>query len=113
MKKFLPLLLLAFPALLCAQPCNIDSSYTLTGIYPDTLPTATVGQYYSTDATFVMPLDTMGYDFTNFQILTVTLPVVLTWQCNNSANGCNYDPWVNQYGCVNISGTPLLAGFYP
>ncbi len=96
-----------------AQICTVDTTYTAPGIYPDTLPTATVGQPYSTDITFVLPLDTMGYDFTNFHILTCTLPVGLTWQCSNAANGCNYDPWVNQYGCVNVSGTPLLAGFYP
>lgn len=113
MKKLLPLLTLLFPVLLSAQVCNINTSYTQPGIYPDTLPTATVGQPYSADITFVLPLDTMGYDFTNFHILTCTLPVGLTWQCNASANNCNYDPWVNQYGCVNVSGTPLLAGFYP
>lgn len=113
MKKLLPLLVLLFPAMLSAQICTIDTTYVQPGIYPDTLPTATVGQAYSSDITFVLPLDTMGYDFTNFHILTCTLPVGLTWQCNAAANNCNYDPWVNQYGCVNVSGTPLLAGFYP
>lgn len=112
MKNVLLVCLVLLPALAFAQPCTINTSYTQPGIYPDTLPTATVGQPYSTDATFVMPLDTQGYDFTNFHILTVTLPVGLTWQCNNFANGCNYDPWVNQYGCVNVSGTPLMAGFF-
>lgn len=113
MKKLLPLLVLLFPAMLSAQICTIDTTYTQPGVYPDTLPTATVGQAYSEDITFMLPLDTMGYDFTNFHILTCTLPVGLTWQCNAVANNCNYDPWVNQYGCVNVSGTPLLAGFYP
>jgi len=113
MKKLLPLLVLLFPAMLSAQICTIDTTYTQPGIYPDTLPTATVGQPYSSDITFMLPLDTMGYDFTNFHILTCTLPVGLIWQCNAVANNCNYDPWVNQYGCVNVSGTPLLAGFYP
>lgn len=115
MNKLLLLLLLPLFALnanVNAQ-CTIDSSYTVPGIYPDTLPTATVGQPYSTDITFVLPLDTMGYDFTNFHILTCTLPVGLTWQCNAVANNCNYDPWLNPYGCVHVSGTPLLAGFYP
>ncbi|HTF05786.1 MAG TPA: T9SS type A sorting domain-containing protein [Bacteroidia bacterium] len=113
MKKLLPLLvLLALPFFASAQ-CTPNTTYTIPGIYPDTLPTGTVGQPYSSDITFMLPLDTGGYDFTNFEILTITLPVGLTWQCNNFANGCNYDPWVNQYGCVNVSGTPLLAGFYP
>lgn len=110
-KHLLASLLLLMSVKLFAQ-CTINTSYTQPGIYPDTLPTATVGQPYSTDITFVMPLDTGGYDFTNFHILTVTLPVGLNWACNSMANNCNYDPQTNQYGCVNVSGTPLLAGFY-
>jgi hypothetical protein len=94
------------------QVCNIDYSQTQVGIYPDTLPTGFVGQPYSADVTFVMPLDTMGYDFTNFHILSVSLPVGLSWQCNNNTSNCDYDPQVSQYGCVNIAGTPLLAGVY-
>jgi hypothetical protein len=92
--------------------CTIDYTPTSTGIYPDTLPTGYVGQAYDTDITFFMPLDTMGYDFTNFKILSVSLPVGLNWECNNAANGCNYNPQQSQYGCVNIAGTPLLAGQY-
>jgi hypothetical protein len=92
--------------------CTIDYTPTTTGIYPDTLPTGYVGQAYNTDITFVMPLDTLGYNFTNFKILSVSLPVGLNWQCNNAANGCNYNPQQSQYGCVNIAGTPLLAGQY-
>jgi hypothetical protein len=95
-----------------AQICTIDYSQTQTGIYPDTLPTGYVGQPYDTDITFVMPLDTLGYDFTNFYIMSVSLPVGLSWECNSFANNCNYNPQVSQHGCVNISGTPLLAGVY-
>jgi hypothetical protein len=94
------------------QICTIDFNQTVTGIYPDTLPTGNVGQTYGTDITFVMPLDTLGYNFTNFHILSVSLPVGLSWQCNNAANNCDYDPQVSQHGCVHISGTPLLAGQY-
>ena len=104
------LLLLSFNSF--SQICTIDYSQTQTGIYPDTLPVGNVGQAYSTDVTFFMPLDTMGYDFTNFHILSVSLPVGLSWQCNNTATNCDYNPQVSQYGCVNISGTPLLAGQY-
>lgn len=92
--------------------CVIDNSVTTTGIYPSVLPQGTVGQPYATDVTFFMPLDTLGYNFTNFKILSASLPVGLTWQCNNFATGCNYNPQVSQYGCVHISGTPLLAGLY-
>ncbi|MEN9972803.1 MAG: hypothetical protein RIS20_1150 [Bacteroidota bacterium] len=95
-----------------AQICNIDFGQTSPGIYPDTLLPGTVGQTYGSDITFVMPTDTMGYDFTNFHLLSVSLPVGLTWQCNNLANNCDYNPQISQYGCVHISGTPLLAGQY-
>ena len=93
--------------------CTPDLSETQVGIYPDTLPDGFVGQAYNTDVTFKLPTDTLGYDFTNFNILSVSLPVGLNWQCNNVASNCDYNPQVNQYGCVNISGTPLLAGQYP
>lgn len=111
MKKILLLLLVSFPALVGAQ-CLIDFSQTQPGIYPDTMPVGYVNQAYNEDITFVLPLDTMGFDFTNFEIVSISLPVGLSWQCNNSANGCNYNPQVNQYGCVNVYGTPLLAGQY-
>lgn len=101
-----------FSHLSYSQTCTINYDVSGTGIYPDTLPTGTVGQAYNTDVTFVMPLDTMGYDFTNFHIQSVSLPVGMTWECSNDLNGCNYDPQVSQYGCVNIYGTPLLAGIY-
>jgi hypothetical protein len=94
------------------QICSIDFTQTVPGIYPDTMPTGYVGQLYDEDITFVMPLDTMGYNFTNFHILSIALPVGLSWECNNSASNCDYDPQVNPYGCVNVTGTPLLAGQY-
>jgi Secretion system C-terminal sorting domain len=95
-----------------AQTCTPNTSVTAIGIYPDTLPTGTVGIAYSETITFVMPLDTLGYDFTNFEIISVSLPIGLNWACNNAGNGCNYDPQVNAYGCVSVYGTPLLAGTY-
>jgi len=93
--------------------CNIDSTQTAAGVYPNILPDATAGQFYSTDITFVMLLDTLGLPITNYHITTVTgLPIGLSWQCNNFANGCNYDPTANLYGCANVSGTPLIPGSY-
>lgn len=115
MKKILPVfLIIAFftSGKSSFSQCTIDFGQTAPGIYPDTLPDGYVGQSYSEDITFVLPTDTMGYIFTNFHILSISLPVGLNWVCNNSGNGCNYDPQVNQYGCVNVSGTPLLAGQY-
>ncbi len=72
-----------------SQICTINYSYTQPGIYPDTLPMGYVGQPYSDDVTFVMPLDTMGATITNFNIINIALPVGLSWQCNNTSNGCN------------------------
>jgi len=69
---------------------------------------------YSEDITFMMPLDTSGFDFTNFKILAISgLPFGLNWTCNNAANGCNYDPQDSQYGCMNVSGTAVQPGTYP
>ena len=114
MKNYLLLFFLAFVFSNFAQQiCTPDLSQTQTGIYPDTLPDGFVGQAYSTDVTFRLPLDTLGYDFTNFHILSVSLPVGLSWQCNNVASNCDYNPQVNQNGCVNVYGTPLLPGMYP
>lgn len=94
--------------------CTIDFNQTSPGIYPDTLPDGMVGQFYSEDITFVMPLDTQGFAFTNFHIQSVAgLPFGLSWVCNNSGNGCNYDPAVSQYGCMNVSGTPIQSGTFP
>jgi hypothetical protein len=112
MKNLLSSLFICFACSFHAQICTIDFNQTVTGIYPDTLQPGNVGQTYATDITFVMPLDTLGYNFTNFHILSVSLPVGLSWQCNNAANNCDYNPQVSQHGCVHISGTPLLAGQY-
>jgi len=114
MRKFTCCLLFLALGFLRAFPqCSIDSSQTVAGVFPDTLPEATAGQFYSTDVTFVMLLDTLGLPITNYHITNVTgMPIGLSWQCNNFANGCNYDPTVNLYGCANFSGTPLIPGSY-
>ncbi len=93
--------------------CTIDYTQTNPGVYPDTLPVGTVSQPYNQDITFVLITDTLGFTITNFNIANIVgLPVGITWQCNNFANGCNYNPATSLYGCVNLSGTPLVAGTY-
>lgn len=93
--------------------CLIDSSQTAAGIYPDTLPVATAGLPYTVDVTFVMLTDTLGLTINNYQIANVVgLPIGISWQCNNFANGCNYDPATSIYGCVALTGTPLIPGSY-
>jgi PKD repeat protein len=116
MKKRLLLLASLFlflaPLTTSAQ-CTIDYNYTVPGLYPDTLPDGYVGQFYSEDVTFVLPLDTQGFPFTNFKIQAITgMPFGMTWACNAQGNGCNYDPAVSQHGCANFSGTPILPGSY-
>lgn len=112
MKKHFTLLFLLASSFLFGQVCTIDNTQTQVGIYPNSMPNGVVGQAYSQDLTFVMPLDTMGYNFNNFQIVSVALPVGLSWACNNSATNCNYNPQLTPSGCVHIFGTPLLAGSY-
>ncbi|MEY4486281.1 MAG: hypothetical protein RL440_812 [Bacteroidota bacterium] len=112
MKKRFTLLFLLASSLLFGQVCTIDNTQTQVGIYPNSMPNGVVGQAYSQDLTFVMPLDTLGYNFSNFQIVSVALPVGLSWACNNNATNCNYNPQLTPSGCVHIFGTPLLAGSY-
>lgn len=95
-----------------AQVCAIDYNQTQVGIYPDSLPNAQVGQYYDQDLTFKMPIDTLGYPFLNFQIISLSLPPGLDWICSNNLNNCNYNPQLSPYGCIQISGTPYIAGSF-
>ena len=100
--------------------CTVDYSYSPVGanygLSPDTLPDAVQGFIYNQDLTFVLPLDTtdggLTVTFTDFHIVSINLPLGLTWQCSNYANGCHYDPAVDQYGCVNVNGIPLQTGSY-
>ena len=94
--------------------CVIDYGQTQPGIYPSTLPDGMVGTQYSESITFVMPLDTSGLSFTNFFIQSVSgLPFGINWQCDSPGTNCNYNPQSNQYGCIEVYGSPLLAGVYP
>ena len=111
MKFFFFFLALCSITVIEAQ-CTVDNSYTQAGIYPDPLPIGYTGQFYSEDITFVMPTDTSGATINNFEIVSIALPVGLDWICNNVANGCNYNPQNNVYGCINVFGTPLVAGVY-
>ena len=92
MKKTSLLFALFVQLTLFSQGCTIDYNQTSVGIYPSSLPPATVGMSYSTDVTFVLPTDTLGYPFTNFQIVSINLPLGLNWSCNEALNNCNYNP---------------------
>ena len=100
--------------------CAIDYTYYPVignyGLSPDSLPDGYVGQFYDEDITFFLPFDTIDagltITFEDFHITSISLPLGLTWECNNSSNGCHYDPFVDQYGCVKVSGTALMSGYY-
>ena len=121
MKRFFTIVFFSlFTAVFVNAQCSIDYTYYPLGVnyglHPDTLPDGVVGQFYNQDLTFYLPLDTVSggvfVEFTDFHITSVSLPLGLTWECNNSSNACHYDPLVSQYGCVNVSGNPLVAGNY-
>ena len=112
-KRYALLMLLLISSMAVHAQCSIDSTQTDPGIYPDTIQPAIVNQFYNQDITFVMITDTLGLTINNFHLASVTgLPAGMTWQCNNFSNNCNYNPSVSIYGCVNLSGTPLVAGTY-
>lgn len=100
--------------------CDIDYTFYPTennyGLDPLELPDGVVGQPYEQDLTFYLPLDTtdqgISVTFTDFHITSISLPLGLTWQCNNYDNGCHYDPSETQFGCVAVSGMPLQEGSY-
>ena len=89
------------------------------GLSPDTLSVGYVNQNYDQDLTFVLPVDTLveieGFGetliaFEDYHISSISLPIGLSWECNNSDSQCHYNPSVSQYGCVNIYGMPLEYG---
>jgi PKD repeat protein len=121
MKRFFTVILFSLlTAFIVNAQCSIDYTYYPVGVnyglHPDTLPNGVVGQSYLQDLTFYLPLDTiiggLFVEFEDFHITSISLPLGLTWECNNSSNACHYDPTVSQYGCVNVSGIPLVAGNY-
>jgi PKD repeat protein len=113
MRKYLSaLLFMGLHSVSFSQICSPNTNYTDVGIYPEQMPNGTVGQPYSQVLDFVLPTDTMGFDFTNFLILSVSLPVGLEWECSNASTGCNYNPQISVNGCGLVFGTPLLAGDY-
>ena len=103
----------------CAPDENFVPVEANYGLSPDTLATAYVNQSYNQDLTFVLPFDTLveieGFGenlitFEDYHITSISLPIGLSWECNNSQNNCHYNPAISQYGCVNLYGVPLEYG---
>jgi len=120
MKKLLFGFIFLMSVVFVSAQCSIDSAYYPVsanyGLDPDSLPDGFIGQFYDEDMTFFLPLDTVSsgqyVTFTDFHITSISLPLGLTWECNNSTSNCHYDPAVNQYGCVKVSGFALIPGLY-
>jgi hypothetical protein len=109
MRTLLPLfLLMSLPALLVAQLCEPDTSYTQPGIHPsDTaLPIATVNTYYEHVLTIVVPekQDTNGITILVDSIelfATIGMPPWLSLQCVDTCIFRSADT-----GCAVLQGTP-------
>ena len=120
MKKLLFGFIFLMSVVFVSAQCSIDYTYSPPfasyGLYPDSLPDGYVGQFYDEDMTFFLPLDTLVgglfVTFEDFHITSISLPLGLTWECNNSTSNCHYDPAVTQYGCVKVSGFALIPGVY-
>ena len=123
LKRHLFLLLLLFNTGKLYSQCTPNLDFipdgTNYGLSPDTLTDGVINQPYYQELTFYLPLDTLvdveGFgetliDFEDYHITSISLPVGLSWECNNSDNDCHYDPTISQYGCVSITGLPLEYG---
>lgn len=109
------------PSILNAQlcgTCSIDYGFLVPGVYPDTLPPATAGEFYESDITFVMQEDTTidvvgTLEFLNYHILEpVGAPYGMFVSTNLGDLPVDYDPDVSLYGCARVCGTPLVPGWY-
>jgi PKD repeat protein len=100
--------------------CTPTSTTNTPGIYPDPMPTGTVGQAYSEVAQMVFLMDTTvaipipPFNITvpvdSVQVTSVlNLPAGLTSTCNPSS--CKYipQPADNPRGCADITGVPTTA----
>ena len=120
MKRVLFSFIFLISVIATSGQCSIDYSYYPVsanyGLNPDSLQDGYVGQFYDEDMTFFLPLDTVdggvAVAFEDFHITSISLPLGLIWECDNSVNNCHYDPAVTQYGCVKVSGFALVAGVY-
>ena len=118
MKRILFFSFLLISLLTYAQ-CSYDASCTISpafpNICPQQLPDATVGESYSTDLTFWMPLEFQaeGFDVV-FDQLVVTgingLPIGLSADLSNPS--MVYNPSFEEFGCANVNGVPLTSGSY-
>ena len=119
MMRYILSVLFLFTFLNVNAQCSYDESCVISPAFPNIcpmqLPDATVGNFYSTDLTFWMPLQfsAEGFDV-NFDQLVITqisgVPLGLSTTLSNPS--MVYYPSESEFGCANVSGTPLVAGDY-
>ena len=107
--------------------CNVDLSCavnnTTGGICDSVLAPATQGVSYSETSSFYMPKMTMTpFGMAPLELVHILnvqgLPAGINWECDSSANGCNYYPQDmpvgEELGCLRFCGTTNAApGVYP
>ena len=108
--KILSTLIFVALSILSYAQCTINYSPTTPGTYPAILPDGMVGMPYNEDLTILFPTNTSGTNYTSFQIVSVELPLGLTWECSNTANDCIYNPQQDPFACIHIFGTPAEPG---
>ena len=118
MKRIFFLILITLSSYSFAQ-CSYDENCTVSPAFPNLcplqLPDATVGEFYSSDLTFWMPVQfsAEGFDVV-FDQLVVTqingLPLGLSVELSNPS--MVFYPSDSEFGCGNVSGVPLTAGDY-
>ena len=125
LKSFVLILFGTFLSFQIYSQCIPDESFYPVGVnyglYPDTLSSGSVNQLYQQNITFFLPSDTLieitqdnyeTIDILDYHITSISLPLGLSWQCNNIENDCHYDPQISQHGCVSIYGVPIEYGMF-
>ena len=96
------------PDITCSSPDGMPT------FCPEVLPPAVTGEFYSSTATFSIPssieVDGISVDLIEVSLASLTgVPLGLEIQPNNS-NGIYYPSNGEEFGCVTICGTVLVAG---
>jgi len=101
--------------------CVVDTECAIEPAFPNVcpinLPDGTVGEYYSEDISFYMPNQfsdsETGFEVVLDQVIVtniVGLPLGLDIELSNPTG--IYNPSDSEFGCANLSGTPLVLGDY-
>ena len=101
--------------------CVVDTECAIEPAFPNVcpinLPDGTVGEYYSEDISFYMPNQfsdsETGFEVVLDQVIVtniVGLPLGLDIVLSDPTG--IYNPSDSEFGCANLSGTPLVLGDY-